>query len=449
MMVDLVSVNTRLCCVSAVLVLFHCPPVLSAESSLEVETDYRVSVDIKDARVSQLQATISPTLKTALTDSISMTVSGRLRADERDLLDPGHPTIGGYIAPSKPLLIDDYATLELRDAYLRFAGERLFLTLGKQQIIWGELEGFKLLDVVNPQSFREFILDDFDESRIGLWSASLEYVFPSSALGDWSAQIVWAPDTSVHEIPTEGAIFEFRSPRFRFGIPKTPGVSVPLRTELRNDIIEASGAGMRLVGLVGGWDLSAQIYSGTDPEPLGRFDVAISGIELVRFHRRRTMIGASAARTFGGITLRTEVGFQPNRYFVTRDTSGILGETSSDQLGVALVADFFLPGDVFVSAQVFYDRVLQHRGDFVRPQKDVLTSAFIRRSFRDDRLFATVRWYASDSGSDGVVRPEIRFDISDEVSMHIGADLFYGDSVGILGQFDENDRVTLRFSGNF
>ena len=67
---------------------------------------------------------------------------------------------------SRPYRIGDAGTAEIRDAYLEFGLDNGLLRIGKQQIVWGRLDGIKVLDTVNPQDFREFILDDFDDSRI-------------------------------------------------------------------------------------------------------------------------------------------------------------------------------------------------------------------------------------------------------------------------------------------
>ncbi len=36
-----------------------------------------------------------------------------------------------------------------------------YFTFGKQQVVWDKADVLKVLDVVNPQSFRELILEDF------------------------------------------------------------------------------------------------------------------------------------------------------------------------------------------------------------------------------------------------------------------------------------------------
>ena len=92
-------------------------------------------------------------------------VSARLRLDAEDDLEPGEPAYDGYSAWSKPLNLGEAGTLELRDAYLETYTDWGLLRVGKQQIVWGRLDGLKVLDVLNPQTFREFILPDLDVSR--------------------------------------------------------------------------------------------------------------------------------------------------------------------------------------------------------------------------------------------------------------------------------------------
>ena len=57
-----------------------------------------------------------------------------------------------------------------------------------------------MLDVLNPQDFREFVLDDFEDSRIPLWSVNAEV-----PLGPLVAQLVWIPDRTYHDLPEPGA----------------------------------------------------------------------------------------------------------------------------------------------------------------------------------------------------------------------------------------------------
>lgn len=414
-----------------------------------LEARHYISLGFDDADPNQAELVLEPEMEYDFSHRLSATISARLRIDAADNLDPGRPNTSGYSDINGVLEIDDVAILELRDAYIDIDLDTAFLRLGKQQIVWGELEGFRLLDVVNPQNFREFILDDFDDSRIGIWAASAEVSIPGDRFGDWQAHLVWAPDPTVSEIPVAGAVFELRAPRFLFGAE--PGI-LPLggvRTEAPDNLLGDASYGGRLVGLASGWDLSFVVFSGIDPEPVGMIGATPAGPEVVRTYKRRTVVGGSAATTLGPLTARFEIAAQPDRAFTTQIPGGGLESAEAAQIGTALVLDFRAPFDTFISTQILYDRVIDPPAGLTRPRDDVLTSVFATRDFLSGDLAASVRWLASDGGGDGVISPKLVWALSDSTHISIGADIFYGERTDIFGQFDDQDRVTFSIRKTF
>jgi len=119
----------------------------------------------------------------------------------------GSPSRGGY-AGSR-----DNMAFELRDGRDRDLGlprelyvdihlGNLDLRLGKQQVVWGETDGLRLMDIINPCDWqREFILRDSDEgfesTRIPLWLLRGEYFFDKpwfgGLLNDHSIEVVINP----------------------------------------------------------------------------------------------------------------------------------------------------------------------------------------------------------------------------------------------------------------
>ncbi len=61
---------------------------------------------------------------------------------------------------------------ELKEAYLdlEMFDSRLWLRVGKQQIVWGKTELFRTTDQFNPQDFALASLPSLEESRIALWA---------------------------------------------------------------------------------------------------------------------------------------------------------------------------------------------------------------------------------------------------------------------------------------
>ncbi|EWS52852.1 hypothetical protein X551_04359 [Methylibium sp. T29] len=72
-------------------------------------------------------------------------------------------------------------------------GKQLFLKLGKQQVVWGRTDLFRVLDVINPVDYsRNNIYDELQDIRIPMWIAQAEYrMGPSESMQDRNLQLVW------------------------------------------------------------------------------------------------------------------------------------------------------------------------------------------------------------------------------------------------------------------
>lgn len=68
-----------------------------------------------------------------------------------------------------------------------------FFRVGKQQVVWGRTDLFRVLDVINPVDFsRQNIYDELEDIRIPQWIATAEYRWGAvGAFDDLNLQIVW------------------------------------------------------------------------------------------------------------------------------------------------------------------------------------------------------------------------------------------------------------------
>ncbi|HKX93194.1 MAG TPA: DUF1302 family protein, partial [Methylibium sp.] len=73
------------------------------------------------------------------------------------------------------------------------AGKQLFLKLGKQQVVWGRTDLFRVLDVINPVDYsRNNIYDELQDIRIPMWIAQAEWrLGGSESLQERNFQLVW------------------------------------------------------------------------------------------------------------------------------------------------------------------------------------------------------------------------------------------------------------------
>jgi len=86
----------------------------------------------------------------------------------------------------------------LREAYVKNSfdiggGQELFLKLGKQQVVWGRTDLFRVLDVINPVDYsRNNIYDELQDIRIPMWIFTAEYrMGATETFDDTNIQLVW------------------------------------------------------------------------------------------------------------------------------------------------------------------------------------------------------------------------------------------------------------------
>ncbi len=411
------------------------PPAL-ADVEFLMPTDIAYGYGSTTSESMQLQLKLTPEMTFEGPGSTRVVSSFRVRVDPTDRLEPGEAPRDAYAPLTRPLALGEVGLAEIRDLYVETELGGALLRLGKQQIVWGRLDGIKVLDVLNPQDFREFILEDFGESRIGLWSAYLD-----ASLGSWRAELAVIPDGTGHVIPNPGAWFELRAPRFRFGAGNDqPGL--PLTTESRAHGFDSTGAGLRLSRSVGRVDLSLVGYSGIDPEPLGRITSDGAGPVVERYFERRQLAGFSAETGIGSAVLRVEYAIQPDRVFNLRNASS-LDTAKLDQHRAAVGVDFSLPGSIFINAQFLLDTVRDAPATLVRPDTDRLSTLYVRKSFGYDKVMVEGRWYHSYTDKDDMVSASISFLFGNNSRIRLQADAFSGTNSGLFGQFEAGDRIIL------
>lgn len=421
---------------SAVLGLYAQHAAAAPDVTNLLTARYGFGVDAN--RVQSLSLSWKPEVRWDIDGEGRVTGIGRLRVQAEQGMQLSGFEKAAYARLTGPSTIGDESELELRELYYSNRVGAWYLTLGKQQVVWGKADGLKVLDVVDPQSYREFILEDFDESRIPLWTVNVE-----RPLGDWTLQLLWLPDLTGHAVPDRNATYAFRSPRL---VPQpVPGVTVRLADPVRPDgSIQNGDAGLRISGFSGGWDLTLNYLYQYDHQA-ALHQVIGSGPTITvtpRYHRTH-VLGGSFSRAFGDWVARGEFGYFSDRYFLTTRPGASDGLDSSGEISYVLGADWSGITDTFISLQFFQSRLSSYRDGISRPEIDTSTTFLMRRHFANETRTAEVLWIANANDGDGVVRPKYSYDLADDIRLWIGADLFYGPRRGLFGQFDDNDRLSI------
>ena len=404
---------------------------------LESEAAYGIARE----RANKMEFQLDPQWEYRWSEDTRITGIARLYAEGFDHLEPGRPSQAEVASNSRRVQLGDRTDIELREFYLRTVLWGAHLTLGKQQVVWGKADGLKLLDVVNPQNFREFILDNFDDSRIPLWTFNAEV-----PVGGNTLQFLWIPDRSYHLLPQADATFAFTSPLM---VPKAPpGVAVNLRPlERPKNIVTDSDIGMRFSSFWHGWDLTVNyLYHYADFPVFFQSVFLAPGGAVVTVnprYARNHLLGGSFSNAFGNLTVRGEAIYNTDRFVLTtnrRDGDGVI---KSGEVAYVLGLDWGGIQDSLVSFQLFQSWLLKSANGMVRDTLDTTTTFLLRRHFLNETLETEVLWLHNVNQGDGLIRPKISYEVRDNMKIWSGFDLFYGDRNGLFGQFDQNDRLVI------
>lgn len=414
---------------------------LAARSTLYHLVRLEAAVETYDARLQKLEAIYEPELVMDLPWQLRLTTIVRLRGDVVDELEPGRPDQPEVAPVSRSLALADRIELALRELYVEATIGRTFLTLGKQQIVWGKADGLKVLDVVNPQSFREFILEDFDRSRLPLLAVNAEV-----PIADVVLQLLWLPEQTYHDLPTPDAAFALTSPLFT---PETqPGGLVEVHDlERPNRFFRDSDVGARLTTFWKGWDLTVNyLYHYDDlPVPFRSSAPSPTGplVTVTPRYKRTHLLGGSFSKAFGDFVVRGEVGFLGERFLPTNEPTEADGVIETQALETVVGLDWSGLTETLVSVQGFQSVITDRPPGVFRDRVESVVTVLVRRDFLYDRVLPELSWLHSLNRGDGLLRPRVRYELSSPVMVWMGADIFYGTRDGFFGQFNRASRVVL------
>lgn len=402
-----------------------------------------LAIGTATGRIQKAEIILTPEIELDLTPSTSFTAIVRLRSDIGDRAEPGQPEERNRSEFSKRWFVGDDSDIELRELYIDTEIGRTFLRIGKQQVVWGQADGLKVLDVLNPQSFHEFILDDFEDSRIPVWTVNAEI-----PIGDAMLQLLWLPDNTYDDIPDAGAAFAFTSPRIVPQISADIPVNItPLRRP--DNPFSDSDVAAKISAFVGGWDLSLNYAYHYSDQPVVRRENFAAGIVVHQDFERTHLLGGTFSTVLDNFTLRGELGLSSDRFFLTSDSDDADGIVNSGELSYVLGLDYQGWRDWFISAQFFQSIILDPAPTLVRDNIDTTITLLVRRDFMNDSLQAEALLIHSANERDGVLQASLDYEWRANIRVRIGADVFYGKARGLFGQFKDRDRISVGIEVGF
>lgn len=337
----------------------------------------------------------------------------RIRREGSDALVPGKPASPSAVRHH----LDAYAEAELRQAWADVRRDDWRFRIGRQTVVWGKTRGLKVLDIVNPESYREFLLSSFERARTPLWMLNAE-----RQVGQGTLQALLVLEREGHRLPRTGGVFAQALYADR---PKAPG-----RSRYRD--LEP---GLRYSFAKDGWALTLNALRHRDDWPVWRLD------ETGRraFEPRMTTLGASAAKTYGNYSLHVEATLSDRRYFHGRVDDIHPSPEFASVIGVAWTA----PAGTRVDVQFFQTSALDHVPGMARDETEMTAVVHAEHAFQSADVAASLTTHHGLSGQGALIRPRLTWRAGRALSLTAFADFFEGRQNAFYGEFSHRDRVGL------
>lgn len=391
----------------------------------------RTGFRLNKPRVFQMSRTyLDVKVRYKFSDHWKLTAEGRAMYDAVDRL--GYPRNGWF---------------ELRQFLLDGKIKTVSLSLGLQQTVWGQSDGLRVLDVVNPQDYREFLLEDFLDSRRPLWTVRADIPIKQSSL-----QVIWIPYFAPGRLPGPGDEFgageSYGLGIINAGLTTTSPLPFPLKVQKAQRppvSLTSSQFGARFSHSFGRWDVTANVFRGWEDIPTPYF----GGLEFLpkpsilitpRFDRK-TVLGGTAVTNFGPVVLRMEAGWNFQKSTPVTDFPPQTGFRQHGQFSGVVGVDYSPRPWVWVSGQYFLQFTSAPQASLVLPRYNHLASVYIRTNFQRETLKPELFILTGLNQHEYLIRPRLTRSFGDHWSVGLGVDFLGGNPTNPFGFFRSRDRA--------
>jgi hypothetical protein len=356
---------------------------------------------------------------------------------------------------------------DVRELYLDFYFDNMDVRIGRQFVVWGVMEGIRVVDEVNPMDFRELILPELIDYRIPLWTLKLDYYLERSTI-----QALFIPDLTFHKPAPAGSEWDL----FQV-LDKT--------TKPESGRPEFAEYGLKWTGPVGDSEISLSAFYTWDDYPttfrvISGEDVTTSDpnaeLAILPTYTRLLMLGSTLTQEVDGKILKGEFAYILGKNFAVvdedKDKDGYLdndGEVIRDHVRWALGYDFNWLGTDF-SPAVAQWVVLDYNGSILTDEFDTTFNLYIRKPLaRFSSVFSLLGIYLWNF-EEILLKPKLTFNLTSHFQVIAGMDYMKGlktqfgraadpnDPGGLvdleqraqfLGNFRDNNRVFVEFKISF
>ncbi len=310
---------------------------------------------------------------------------------------------------------DEYQSrIIIDEAFLSGEWGASYWSFGYQKVVWGEADDLRVVDVVNPLTFKDYILFDVDDYRLSIPMIKLDHEFDS---GD-SLSVLTILEQRGNDYPPAGA---------EFGNNYFP--------EFDDQNFGEFELGVRFNTFQADTDISLYAFHGFQDDPV----ISMSSGEQSYRYEKFSMLAMSFSKPVDSFVLRTELAYFDN-YSVNNETLAI---EDLNKLEVLLGLDYRFK-DLMATFQ-FTDRKLNGwRQDLLIGESSPTYTASIEQFFWSNQLF--VRGAATYIDADGggmLTQLKLTYKPDSNWVFKLNWDILNGANSNFIGAQNQHDRIWL------
>ena len=343
------------------------------------------------------------------------------------LLDPIEPE---QFQPTQNAGVSNFSDFEaeLDEAYLQGPlSDSIDLTFGRQIVVWGRSDQFRVTDILNPVDNRTPGLTDIKNLRLPVTMARLDLYS-----GPWTSSLILIPERRFDRTPEPGS-------DYYFGPATLPPRDNPGGRFSKPDFAAS------LTGTFSGWDLS--FYSA---RVLSRSPYIEAGPDgPVRKHQRISMLGSAANFVVGSWLVKAEAALHKNLRFSN------LSEKDFERLTALVGVEYSGIVDTTLALEVVSSHIKDFDNRLEQPnaQKENETEIAFRvgRTFLNESLELSMATRAPTpiGKNGGLFRAQVSYDLNDSMEIYGGTLLYFvGDNLP-YSKIADNDRLFLGLNYHF
>lgn len=337
-------------------------------------------------------------------------------------------------------LLPDRTFVELREAYLEYAGTNWDLRAGRQIIIWGVSDGIRITDIIAPMDFTEFLAREYDDIRMPVDAMKLRFFN-----NNYKVELVFIPVFQSFIYPTDPKNPWNIFPESEAGPALVIAPALTPETTIRN-----SEVGGRFSFFLSGIDMSlVSLYTWNKlPVFSTSFSEEMDTTFLVPEHRRLFMSGMDLSTTIGSLVVRGEGAYFKGEYYPSMLNGSSNYLIARDVIRTLLGMDWYPGNDWTLTGQLSCTSILKYCRELSCDRHNVLATVGISKKLLHSTITLSTFGYMDITNKGFFNRTSIDYSLSDPIHLCAGVDLFDGDG-GMFGIYKDNSEVWIKVKYSF